>query len=37
VLGGIHAAELGGDPARIEALAAHAGLSPVAAVPAFVW
>ena len=37
VLGGIHAAELGGDPARIEALAAHAGLRPVAAVPAFVW
>jgi HAD superfamily hydrolase (TIGR01459 family) len=37
VLGGIHAAELAGDPARIEALAAHAGLNPVASVPAFVW
>jgi HAD superfamily hydrolase (TIGR01459 family) len=37
VLGGIHAAELGGDPARIEAAAAAAGLQPVATVPAFVW
>ncbi|MCW3476593.1 TIGR01459 family HAD-type hydrolase [Limobrevibacterium gyesilva] len=37
VLGGIHAEELGADPARVEAAAAAAGLSPVAAVPAFVW
>ncbi|MBN8889736.1 MAG: hypothetical protein J0H91_05525, partial [Rhodospirillales bacterium] len=37
VLGGIHGAELGGDPARIEAAARHAGLAPLAAVPAFVW
>jgi HAD superfamily hydrolase (TIGR01459 family) len=37
VLGGIHAAELGGDPARVAAAAAAAGLAPVATVPAFVW
>jgi HAD superfamily hydrolase (TIGR01459 family) len=37
VLGGIHGVELGGNPARIEAAAAAAGLKPVAAVPAFVW
>jgi HAD superfamily hydrolase (TIGR01459 family) len=37
VLGGIHAAELGGDPVRVEAAAAAAGLNPVAAVLAFVW
>ena len=37
VLGGIHAAELGSDPARIEAAAAEAGLHPVAAMGRFVW
>ncbi len=37
VLGGIHAAELGGDPKRIEAAAAAAGLAPAACLPAFVW
>ena len=37
VLAGIHAAELGDDPARIEAAAATAGLNPIATVPAFVW
>jgi HAD superfamily hydrolase (TIGR01459 family) len=37
VLGGIHGAELGGDPARVEDAARRAGLSPVAAVPAFIW
>ena len=37
ILGGIHAAELGGDPARIAAAAAEAGLAPVAAMPRFVW
>ena len=37
VLGGIHAAELADDPARVEAAAAAAGLNPVAAVLAFVW
>ena len=37
VLGGIHGAELGGDPARIAAAVAHSGLAPVACVPAFVW
>ena len=37
VLGGIHEAELGGDPARIEAAAAAAGLAPVAVLPRFVW
>jgi HAD superfamily hydrolase (TIGR01459 family) len=37
VLGGIHEAELGNDPARIRQAAASAGLSPVAAMPRFVW
>ncbi len=37
VLGGIHAAELGHDSARVEAAAAAAHLRPVATVPAFVW
>lgn len=37
VLGGIHGAELGNDPARIEAAARHAGLAPLACVPSFVW
>jgi HAD superfamily hydrolase (TIGR01459 family) len=37
VLGGIHGEELGGDPVLVEAAAAEAGLSPVAALPAFVW
>jgi HAD superfamily hydrolase (TIGR01459 family) len=37
VLGGIHAAELGHDVARIEAAAAAANLSPIATLPAFVW
>lgn len=37
VLGGIHGAELGGDPARIAAAAASAGLSPRAVVPEFSW
>jgi len=37
VLGGIHGAELGGDPARSEQAAAAAHLRPVATVPAFVW
>lgn len=37
VLGGIHGEELGGDPARIEAAAARAGLAPVACLPAFTW
>jgi HAD superfamily hydrolase (TIGR01459 family) len=37
VLGGIHGAELAGDPARAEAAAAAAELAPVAALPAFVW
>jgi len=37
VLGGIHAEELGGDAARIARAVADAGLSPVAAIPAFVW
>jgi len=37
VLGGIHEAELGGDPARIAAAAAVAGLAPVAVMPRFVW
>jgi len=37
VLGGIHGAELDGDPARVEAAAAAAKLRPVATVPAFVW
>ena len=37
VLGGIHAEELGGDPARIEAAARQAGLAPKAVMPRFVW
>ncbi len=37
VLGGIHEAELGGDPKRIEAAAAAAGLAPAAVLPRFVW
>jgi len=37
VLGGIHGKELGGDPARIAAVAAALGLSPVATLPSFVW
>jgi HAD superfamily hydrolase (TIGR01459 family) len=37
VLGGIHGAELGFDPARIEAAAAAAGLAPIACVPSFAW
>ena len=37
VLGGIHAAELGGDTAAAERAARLAGLAPVAAMPAFVW
>ena len=37
VLGGIHAEELGSDPARIAAAAASANLAPVACLPAFVW
>jgi HAD superfamily hydrolase (TIGR01459 family) len=37
VLGGIHGAELGGDPVRIEAAARHAGLAPLACIPTFVW
>lgn len=37
VLGGIHEAELGGDPARIEAAAAQAGLHPAAVMARFVW
>ena len=37
VLGGIHAAELGGDTAKIEAAARQAGLAPVATVPSFSW
>lgn len=37
VLGGIHEAELGGDPARIQSAARTAGLKPVAALPRFVW
>jgi len=37
VLGGTHAADLGGDPARIEAAAAAAGLAPAAVLPRFVW
>lgn len=37
ILGGIHADELGGDPAMVESAARGAGLSPVAALPAFVW
>lgn len=37
VLGGIHEAELGGDPARIDAAAAASGLAPLASLPRFVW
>jgi HAD superfamily hydrolase (TIGR01459 family) len=37
VLGGIHAAELGHNSARIEAAAAAANLHPVATLPAFTW
>lgn len=37
VLGGIHAEDLGTDPARIDAAAGAAGLAPVACLPAFVW
>ncbi len=37
VLGGIHGAELGHDPARIAAAAEAAGLSPAAWVPSFAW
>ncbi|OFX14511.1 MAG: HAD family hydrolase [Alphaproteobacteria bacterium RIFOXYD12_FULL_60_8] len=43
VTGGIHAEELGApwgqmaDPARVHALAERFGLSPIAAIPSFVW
>jgi hypothetical protein len=37
VLGGIHAEELAGDPALVEAAAAEAGLAPIAAIPSFIW
>ncbi len=37
VLGGIHAAELDGDPAAAEQAARQAGVAPVAGLPAFVW
>ncbi len=37
VLGGIHGEELAGDPAMVERAARDAGVSPVAALPAFVW
>jgi HAD superfamily hydrolase (TIGR01459 family) len=37
VLGGIHAAELQGDPAAAENAARKAGLAPVAGLPAFIW
>jgi HAD superfamily hydrolase (TIGR01459 family) len=37
VLGGIHGEELGQDPIKIEAAAAHAGLEPIASIPEFVW
>ncbi len=37
VLGGLHGEHLGVDPTRIEAEAAAAGLSPVAAIPRFTW
>ena len=37
VLGGIHAEELGGDPALVASAANSAGFSPVAVLPAFVW
>jgi len=37
VLGGIHGTALGGNREEAEAMAALAGLSPVATLPAFVW
>ncbi|MEJ0047611.1 MAG: HAD hydrolase-like protein [Rhodospirillales bacterium] len=37
VLSGIHAAELGGDPARAVAAAAAAGVAPVAVLDRFSW
>lgn len=37
VLGGIHGERLRGDPAAAERAAAARGLSPIAALPAFVW
>jgi HAD superfamily hydrolase (TIGR01459 family) len=37
VLGGIHGAELAGDPARVDATLRDAGLAPDATLPAFVW
>jgi len=37
ILGGLHGEELGGDPAMVEVMARGAGLSPVAALTAFVW
>jgi HAD superfamily hydrolase (TIGR01459 family) len=37
VLGGIHGEELAADPEIVEATARGAGLSPVAAVPSFIW
>jgi HAD superfamily hydrolase (TIGR01459 family) len=37
VLGGLHAAELGGDMQAIDAAASNAGLSPVAAMSRLVW
>ncbi len=37
VLGGLHGAHTGGDQAKIDAEASRAGLSPLAAIPHFVW
>ncbi len=37
ILGGIHGEELAGDPGLVETAARDAGLTPVAALPAFVW
>ncbi len=37
VLGGLHGEHLAGDPARIEAESAAAGLFPTAAIPHFAW
>ncbi len=37
ILGGIHGAELGGDPERIEAAASLAKLNPLACLPSFIW
>jgi HAD superfamily hydrolase (TIGR01459 family) len=37
VLGGIHGAELGGDPAAAARAACETGLAPVAALPEFAW